>query len=332
MLRIVLLVLIALPLAGCYYLQAAKGQLELTRKREPITDILEDETTSPELAERLRLVQEARQFSIDELGLPDNESYRSYADIERDFVVWSVVAAPEFSIQPKTWCFPVAGCVSYRGYFSEEAARRKAGRLAADGYDVFMGGVAAYSTLGKLRDPVVSSMMNWDDVQLVAVLFHELAHQVLYVKGNSGFNESFATAVEEFGVYRWLEARGQSAEIERYESRRQLRQALMAATVAAREDLEGLYARALPDDEKRREKQARLDRLAEEMAQIVERAGHASGSWQNGELNNARLATMTLYEGRLPEFRALLEQCEQRITCFYEKARALAASVDPAER
>ena len=332
MLRIVVLVLILLSLAGCYYLQAAKGQLELTRKREPIADILEDDSTSPELAERLRLVQEARQFSIDELGLPDNESYRTYADIERDFVVWSVVAAPEFSVQARTWCFPVAGCVSYRGYFSEKAARREAERLATDGYDVFVGGVAAYSTLGKLRDPVVSSMMNWDDVQLVAVLFHELAHQVLYVKGDSGFNESFATAVEEYGVYRWLESRGQSAEIERYESRRQLRQALMAATAAARGDLEGLYARELPDDEKRREKQARLEELAQEMSLIIRDAGHEAGAWKNGELNNARLATMTLYEGRLPEFRALFEQCEQQILCFYERARALAASLDKSDR
>lgn len=332
MLRIVVLVLIALPLAGCYYLQAAGGQWELTRKREPIADILDDETTSPVLAARLRLVQEARQFSIDELGLPDNDTYRTYADIERDFVVWSVVAAPEFSTQARTWCFPVAGCVSYRGYFSEKAARREAERLEKGGYDVFVGGVAAYSTLGKLRDPVVSSMMNWDDVQLVAVLFHELAHQVLYVKGDSGFNESFATAVEEFGVYRWLESRGESAEIERYESRRQLRQALMEATAAARQDLEDLYARALPDEAKRREKQARLDALAATMSQIAERAGQAAGSWRNGELNNARLATMTLYEGRLPEFRALLEKCERRMPCFYDEARALAAALDRSDR
>ena len=174
--------------------------------------------------------------------------------------------------------------------------------------------------------------MNWDDVQLVAVLFHELAHQVLYIKGDSGFNESFATAVEEFGVYRWLESRGQTAEIDRYESRRELRQALMAETAAARSDLENLYAGALPDDEKRREKQARLELLAADMAAVVERAGNGAGRWQNGELNNARLATMTLYEGRLPEFRALFEQCEQRITCFYEEARALAASLESAER
>jgi len=324
MLRIVLLVMLISSLSGCYYMQAAKGQLDLTRKREPIADILQDETTPPELAARLRLVQEARQFSIDELGLPDNDSYRTYADIERDYVVWNVFAAPEFSLQPETWCFPIAGCVGYRGYFSEEAAKRKAERLAAKGLDVATGGVAAYSTLGKLRDPVLSSMMNWDDVQLVAVLFHELAHQVLYVKGDSGFNESFATAVEEFGVRRWLTARGLHGDIERYESSRRLRTDLMGLVATARADLEPVYSSELPDDEKRQQKKARLNALSRDVVDLLKNAGRDSGHWSSSSLNNARLASMTLYEGRLPEFRALFEQCEQRLPCFYAEARALA--------
>jgi len=324
MLRIVLLVLLTLPLGGCYYLQAAKGQLELTRKREAIADVLQDEDTSPELAARLRLIQQARQFSIDTLGLPDNDSYRSYADIERDYVVWNVFAAPEFSLQPKTWCFPVAGCVGYRGYFAEEAANREAGRLENDGFDVVVGGVAAYSTLGKLKDPVVSSMMRWDDLQLVAVLFHELAHQVLYVKGDSGFNESFATAVEEFGVHRWLRAQGADSDIERYESSRQLRQNLMVMVAAARTDLQGLYASAIPAEEMRLRKQARLDALADDVVRLLESEGRETSGWQAGKLNNARLASMALYEGRVPEFRAILERCDQQIECFYAEARMLA--------
>jgi len=324
MLRIVLLVLSILSLTGCYYMQAAQGQLELTRKREPIADILNDEATPPELASRLRLVQEARRFSIEELGLPDNESYRSYADIERDYVVWNVFAAEEFSLQPKTWCFPVAGCVSYRGYFSKEAAEREAEHLVAKGFDVATGGVVAYSTLGKLKDPVLSSMMNWDDVQLVAVLFHELAHQVLYVKGDSGFNESFATAVEEFGVYRWLEVRGEEREIKQYESSRELRSQLMHLVAAARDDLSPVYAGELPDAEKRHIKKARLDLLAHDAATLLKSAGRDPGGWAGIELNNARLASMVLYEGRLPEFRALLEQCDQQLQCFYQRARELA--------
>jgi predicted aminopeptidase len=324
MLRFVLILVLLLPLSGCYYLQAAKGQLDLNRKREPIADVLQNQDTSPELAARLRLVQEARQFSVDELGLPDNKSYHAYADIERDFVIWNVFAAPEFSLQPKTWCFPVAGCVAYRGYFSKEDAVRESERLAAKGFDVLVGGVAAYSTLGKFNDPIVSSMMNWDDIQLVGVLFHELAHQLLYVKGDSGFNESFATAVEEFGVQRWLESRGQVDDIAAYLEARQLRQDLMALAAAARLDLESLYSGDLDDENKRRQKEIRLQSLEEDMARLLQRSGRDSSSRLNDKWNNARLVSMTLYEGRLPEFRALLEQCEQRIECFYEKARALA--------
>ena len=324
MLRFVLLVMSAALLSSCYYMQAAKGQLELTRKREPISDILRSEATPPELARRLRLVQEARQFSIEALRLPDNDTYRTYADIERDYVVWNVFAAPEFSLQPKTWCFPIAGCVGYRGYFSKEAAEREASRLAAKGLDVATGGVAAYSTLGKLKDPVLSSMMHWDDVQLVAVLFHELAHHVLYVKGDSGFNESFATAVEEIGVRRWLEARGAVGDMEKYEASRQLRVDLMSLIGTVRDELEVVYSGELPDDEKRSSKKKLLDRLSREIALLFDNAGRDPGGWRDTELNNARLATMVLYEGRLPEFRALYEKCEQRMECFYEEARALA--------
>ena len=324
MLRLVLTLVLLLPLSACYYTQAVKGQLELNRKREPIEEVLQDEDTSPELAARLRLVQEARQFSVDELGLPDNKSYRTYADIERDFVIWNVIAAPEFSTQPKTWCFPVAGCVGYRGYFSQDDARRESEKLGAKGFDVLVGGVAAYSTLGKFSDPVISSMMRWDDVQVVGVLFHELAHQVLYVKGDTGFNEAFATAVEEFGVLRWLESRGQVDDIAAYRKSRQLRQDLMSLVADARVELDDLYASDLDDKAMRRQKETRLHSLGEDAAGLLQRNGRDGSKWLNGELNNARLVSMTLYEGRLPEFRALLDQCEQRIECFYDESRALA--------
>jgi predicted aminopeptidase len=324
MARLIVLVLALISLSGCYYAQAAKGQWELTRKREPIADVIADDDTLPALAERLRLVQEARQFSIDVLGLPDNATYRTYADIERDYVVWNVFAAPEFSLQPKTWCFPVAGCVSYRGYFAKADAEREAERLAARGFDVAVGGVPAYSTLGKLQDPVLSSMMHWDDVRLVAVLFHELAHQVLYVKGDSAFNESFATAVEEFGVQRWLEARGSRDEFGDYARGRELRQHINDDVDAFRAELEALYAQPLGDAEKRRRKQAILDALQQRIATLLEDAGRDPAPWLASELNNARLVPMALYEGRLPEFRKLFSDCEQQFDCFYEAARQLA--------
>lgn len=322
-LRLLLIMLFCIGQTGCYYMQAANGQWQVLRKREPITELIEDETTPVELAERLQLVQTARQFSIDELALPDNDSYRTYSDIEREYVVWNVFAAPEFSLEPRTWCFPVAGCVSYRGYFSRDAAYRKSARLAKRGYDVAVGGVSAYSTLGKFDDPVLSSMMQWDDIRLVAVLFHELAHQVLYIKGDSAFNESFATAVEEFGVGRWLQSQGKAADIDVYRKRRELRQALMGLVAAARDDLSDYFGRAISDDEKRRLKAARLKQLSADAEAMLTEAGHQGSRWLSGDLNNARLISMTLYEGRLPAFRRLLRNCHEDIRCFYEKATEL---------
>ena len=326
MLRLVVLALCLVSLTGCYYMQAARGQLELTRKREPIDKVLQRDDTSEELAVRLRLVQEARQFAIDELHLPDNDTYRTYADVEREYVLWNVFAAPEFSMQPRTWCFPIAGCVSYRGYFRKEAAVREAERLSKLGFDVAVGGVSAYSTLGKLKDPVLNTMMKWDDVELVALLFHELAHQVLYVKGDSGFNESFATAVEEAGVERWLAARGMLDDFDEYRRRAEFSQHVIEVVVAARDELEALYGQPLGDDEKRRLKQERLQNLQHEVGALLEREGREPSAWLSGELNNARLIPMMLYEGRVPEFRAMLADCEQDLQCFYARAKELATS------
>ena len=323
-LRVAAMLAIGLALGGCYYMQAASGQWEIVRKREPIEDVLADPDTAPVVADRLRLVQEARQFSIDELLLPDNDSYRSYADLEREYVLWNVFAAPEFSLRPKEWCFPVAGCVAYRGYFSREAAYRKAARLEGQGYDVAVGGVAAYSTLGHFDDPVLNTMLGWDDIRLVAVLFHELAHQQLYVKGDSAFNESFATAVEEFGVVRWLNSRGEAQDIRRYQDRRALRQALMSTVAEARNQLATIYGSSTDDEDKRQQKRKRLQQLSQDIAALIESYGGDGDDWRGSELNNARLASMTLYEGRLPAFRALLAECSDELRCFYEKARALA--------
>lgn len=317
----------AASLAGCFYMQAVRGQLEVMNKREPIDDVINSNDTPATLSKRLELVKVARQFSIDELGLPDNDSYRSYADIERKYVVWNVFAAPEFSLEPKRWCFPVAGCVNYRGYFSENAARRKARQLEGD-YDVAVGGIAAYSTLGKFSDPVLNTMMRWEDADLIAVIFHELAHQVLYVKGDSAFNESFATAVEEFGLERWLSSRGQQSELTAYQEGRELRERLMKYVELARLDLESIYSSSIGADEMRLRKKYRIDQLNSDLNNEVERSGRESPSWFSEGLNNARLASMSLYHGRLPEFRTMFAECEADFVCFYESARKL-ASRDP---
>lgn len=318
-----LLVALCSAQTGCYYMQAAAGQWRVLRKSEPIDEVINASDTPGDLAARLRLVQEARRYSVDELGLPDNKSYRNYTDIERDFVVWNVFAAPEFSLQPRQWCFPIAGCVSYRGYFSRNAAYRKAGKLEDDGYDVAVGGVSAYSTLGNFSDPVLSSMLRWDDIQLVGTLFHELAHQLLYVKDDSAFNESFATAVEAFGLERWLVSRGQHDDVETYRDRRALRDELMALVAGARNDLGSYFSAPIDDDEKRRLKNERLWQLKQDANLRLQQAGHDTPDWPGSELNNARLASMTLYQGWLPAFRTLLGDCEQDLGCFYTEARKL---------
>ena len=321
--RLVMIVVI-FQLSGCYYLQAARGQLEILQKREPIDELVAADGTSAELIERLSVVTEARQFSIDVLGLPDNDSYRGYADLERDYVVWNIVAVPEFSLTPKRWCYPVAGCVSYRGYFSPDSARRKADSLRGKGYDVAFGGVAAYSTLGKFSDPVLNTMMHWGDVDLVSVIFHELAHQLLYIKDDSGFNESFATAVEEFGMERWLESRRQADELTAWRERRALRSQFSALVADARTDLGEIYEADTGDDEKRGLKHERLLVLADDAKALFMDSESAAPAWLDDDLNNARLASTTLYHGRLPEFRTLLAECDNDLACFYDGARRLA--------
>jgi predicted aminopeptidase len=322
--RVLLLILIFPMISACYYVQAAKGQMEVMRKREPLNEVIENPDTSPELAARLRLLDEARDYSISELGLPDNNSYRTYTELERDYVVWNVFAAPEFSLTPKQWCFPVAGCVSYRGYFSKDKAIKESQRLAEDGFDVAVGGVAAYSTLGNFADPILSTMMHWDDVHLVAVLFHELAHQVVYVKDDSEFNESFATAVEEFGVKRWLQAREQASLFADYVARRDYQQRLADIVAAARTELETIYSSDTPAEMKRELKSKRLSTLVEDVTAEAERSGLESSGWLKDGLNNAHLISTTLYEGRLPSFRALFRRCENDINCFYAESRKLA--------
>ncbi|NIL94614.1 MAG: aminopeptidase [Woeseiaceae bacterium] len=292
-------------------------------KREPIDELIAAEETPDELAERLELVSEARQFAVDVLYLPDNDSYRSYADIGRDYVVWNVFAAPEFSLEPRTWCFPVAGCVAYRGYFSEEAARQKARQLRADGYDVVVGGIPAYSTLGRFDDPVLNTMMHWDDTELVATIFHELAHQVLYVKDDTEFNESFATAVAEIGLGLWLDERGETEMFDAYLERRELQERIGELVLNAKVELEALYRTRIAPAAMRERKAMGLDRLRASIREELERSGRAEPAWLESDLNNARLVSIGLYLGRVEEFRSLYDECGRNLTCFYERASSL---------
>ena len=323
MLRAVAVIASAAALGGCYYTQAVSGQLEVLNKREPIDESIAAPETSDELARKLELVSEARRFAVDKLYLPDNDSYRSYADIGREYVVWNVFAAPEFSLEPRTWCFPIAGCVAYRGYFAEESALGKAERLRSKGYDVVVGGVPAYSTLGRFDDPVLNTMMHWDDVDIVATIFHELAHQRLYVKGDTEFNESFATAVAEIGLGLWLGERDEAEAVNAYLERRALQQQIAELVSEAREDLDTVYASALDEADMRHAKQERLDALGEQISVAATAAGRQPPAWTMAPINNARLVSIGLYLGRVQEFRDLYERCDRELGCFYQRASSL---------
>lgn len=324
MLRLALFLLVLIQVEGCYYMQAIRGHSDLMNRRRPLAEVIADTESPKLLRQKLELVDSARNFAVSELMLPDNESYRSYADLERDYVVWNVFAAPEFSLEPKRWCFPVAGCVAYRGYFAEQSARQYADRLSANGYDTIVGGVAAYSTLGRFSDPVLNTMMRWQDIDLVSTIFHELAHQKLYVKGDSGFNESFATAVAQIGKERWLRERGEVSEVGEVEGRLPLRRAMMQLVQLAREELVTLYALEIGADEKRARKLTILNKLSADAEFLVRDSGTNARNWLAAPLNNARLASLNLYEGQYDAFRIILDQCNDELECFYARAEALA--------
>ena len=311
-------------LEGCYYMQAVRGHMDVMQRRRPVPEVLDDPDAPQNLKERLELVQEAREFSVEELELPDNDSYRSYADLGREFVVWNVLAAPEFSLRAKEWCFPVAGCVAYRGYFAEQAAQREAESLSDSGYDVSIGGVSAYSTLGRFSDPVLNTMMRWSDTDLIATLFHELAHQKVYVKNDTQFNESFATAVAEIGVERWFAARKEPQLLNVYLERKASRRELLQLVEKAKIQLAVLYDSGLEEVEMRQRKDAILNRLSQDVSRLLSRNGAGAASWPVGALNNARLVSLGLYEGWLPAFRELYKNCNGKLTCFYETVDSIA--------
>ena len=307
-------------LSGCspgYLLQAARGQWQLLRARQPISALIDAPDTDAALRSRLQLVRDARDFASTELGLPDNQSYRSFAALGRPYVVWNVVAAPEFAVTPLHWCFPIAGCVAYRGYYSQGAARGEAALLKQQGMDVSIGGVEAYSTLGWFNDPIMSSMLSWGDERLATLIFHELAHQRFYVKDDTEFNESFATFVEQEGTRQWRVARGLapigSAAL-------QQRDQFTRLVLDTRKRLETLYAQPLAADAMRRAKAAEFERLRSEYRQVRDSQWGGDkryDAWVNQPMNNARLLPFGLYDQWVPAFAALFRQEGENWLKFY---------------
>jgi predicted aminopeptidase len=332
--------LVALVLACClllsscqslsYYAQAVQGQVSVWRQRQSIPTLLQDAQLEPTRRRQLALVQQVREFAADALALPVKQQFSTYVDLQRDFVVWNVVAAEEFSITPRTWCYPIAGCVGYRGYFSEAAAQRYAGQLRAGGLDVYVGGVSAYSTLGWFDDPVLSSMLQRDDTQLVSVIIHELAHSLLYAPGDTDFNESFATTVEQEGLRRWLAQRVSSSEqatlLQQAEDVRQRQQQFVDLVQAASQALGDLYQQGGTEAALRQQKQARLAQLKRDYQQLRASWGDYTGydRWFAGELNNAQLSTVRTYHRYVPALQALLVKSDNDLARFYLAAKQLA--------
>ncbi len=324
-------------LGGCstisYYSQAVGGHLKLMSQRQSIDELLADENTDPDLRYKLQTLIDARRFAIVDLALPANESYSTYVDTGRGALTWNVVATSEFSMTANTWCFPVAGCVNYRGYFDREHAEEFAASLAEQSYDVTIGGAAAYSTLGWFDDPVYDTMLRGGDTSYVGTLFHELAHQLLYVKDDSNFNEAFASFVEQEGVRIWLESRQQSERIEDYEATIKRASDFGDLLKNTRGSLVDLYAQELPDEVKRAKKEAIFATMLEdyELLKTSEWDGYAGyDGWFRRGLNNARLMAVATYRQYVPAFGAMYEEAGRELESFY----ALAAEVGalPAEK
>jgi predicted aminopeptidase len=316
--------------AGCssvgYYYQAMSGQMQIWHRSRPIARMIDESGTDAALLERLQAVQRIRNFASLELGLPDNSSYRKYADLERQFVVWNVFATEEFSIDPVQWCFPVAGCVAYRGYFKEAAANKFAAGLREKHLDVWVGGVAAYSTLGWFDDPVLNTFIYDQDVDIARLLFHELAHQVVYVQDDSSFNESFATAVELEGTGRWLDKNGTPEQRAEFEARQVRRREFVDLVGRYRDRLRTLYAEDGPAEQKRLGKTQTFAALTNEYENLKAAWGGYTGydGFFREPLNNARLVPIATYSEWVPAFRRLLAEQGGDLQRFYEAARAIA--------
>ena len=338
--RVLLITLIALLLSGCttmgYYWQSVSGHMQMLNAARPVTDVMADPQTPAALKARLNLSQRIRSFAATELKLPDNASYKRFAELKRSAVVWNVVAAPEFSLTLKTWCFPVAGCVGYRGYFNEADAKLEAEQLKAEGLEVSVYGVPAYSTLGKLSfmgdfgsDPLLSTFINYPEGELARLIFHEMAHQVVYAPDDTMFNESFATAVERLGGQRWLSAYASQIARDDYAALDARRQQFRALTAAARGDLALIYAQnnsiARINRAQAAPKNIVMQKFKSDYAQLRQQWGGFAGydGWV-ARANNASFGAQAAYDELVPGFEALFEAGGKDWQRFYDAARALA--------
>lgn len=320
-------------LTGCstvgYYSQIVSGHMRIVFGKRPVAEIVSDDSVNDVIKHRLQVAQNARQFAIQDLGLPDNESYTSFYDTGRRFVTWNVVAAEEFSFNPVAWCFPIAGCVSYRGYYELQDATAYAQDLAKQGLDVSVNGATAYSTLGWFKDPILNTMLARSDPAIASLLFHELAHQQLYVGDDSTFNESFATFVEKEGLRQWRKNVEEtnptpldSKIAEELAARDQREIEFVALLNTVKEDLEVLYELPIGEDEMRSRKSARFEQMRDEYDALKDSWGGYTGydDWMKRDLNNARLVAVGTYNDYIPAFEEMFRQNDSSLEKFYVAA------------
>lgn len=333
-----LVVVIVSGVTGCtsvsYYAQSVKGHLQIMTARQDVGKLIEDPSTPKALRARMASASAIRKFATDKLALPDNNSYRSYVDIGRDSVTWAVFAAPELSLTPRTWCFPVFGCVPYRGYFSRKSAVETAVELQGQGMDVYVTGITAYSTLGWSSDPLLSTMFSEDETYLAGLVFHELAHQRVYVHDDSAFNEAFAVAVETTGVKKWLRATGDTAALRRYEAARRRKAEFLTLVSQTRDELTQVYSNSGTSEQKLAAKTAAIERLRMRYRHMRDRRwGRYRGydAWFASPINNAKLAATSVYSDQVAAFLGLFDLCSGDYIRFYASVRRIGA-LDEAHR
>lgn len=316
--------------SGCqtarFYTQALRGQWQMLTAPQPIRPMITDPTTKPELREKLALVLRLREFAERELALPTDGHYLNYADLGRRYAVWTVHATPEFSLEEKTWWYPVVGRLKYRGFFTQAGAKATGAELAAQHFDVYVGGVEAYSTLGWFHDPVLNTFIGRDEADLAELLFHELAHQRVFIAGDTDFNEAFATAVSQVGVRRWLRAKGDPAALAKYEESLQHEKEFVKLVLETRTRLNALYQTKdhEPPEILRRKKAALLEQLHLDYAKLKTQWGHSEDEyeqWFTHPLNNARLNTIATYHDLLPGFERMLTAQEGNLEKFYREVK-----------
>jgi predicted aminopeptidase len=317
-----------MPLVSCqtlhFYGQAIQGQSEILAQSRPNKIVMADPASSPLLVRQLTSVEEIREFASQQLLLPGNESYGRYRDLGRKHVVWVLYAAPEFSLEPKKWFYPMIGEMDYRGYFHEDDTTELARKLRSQGYDVYIGGVDAYSTLGWFHDPVLNTFVDYPDIDLAETLFHELLHRKVFHRGDTVFNESLATVVAEEGVRRWLAFHGRTADLRKYQERLVRRREFYQEVEIARARLRELYASGKPTDVMRKEKAAILEKLRDQFRELRRRwGGHGLEAWLEEDLNNGHIVSLDLYFQQMPEFAKLLADCDGDLALFYKQADKL---------